>query len=60
MPSVDWSRYRKCRVCLAELGKPCATKTGAIVEGAGYVANAITLQNDQPHTGRQLRTGYGR
>jgi hypothetical protein len=47
--AVDWSRYRKCPVGSAEVGKQCLSMTGNTV-----------LFADRPHSTRKLRTGYAR
>ena len=59
MTGVDWSRYQKCtEVCGAELGKPCRELTGYKTNsGSGAV---VEVDADRPHSGRKLRTGYGR
>ena len=56
---TDWSRYRKCRVCFAAMGQPCTSRSGALV-GDRYVADAVTLLRDEPHSPRELRTRYAR
>lgn len=52
---VDWSRWRKCRVCGAGIGEPCADLT------YGWVTDDIGLTGrhpiDHPHHGRKQRTG---
>jgi len=58
MSTVDWERYQKCPQCGAEIGKPCRTLTShSVNSGSGA---AVVVEADRPHTGRKLRTGYGR
>jgi formylmethanofuran:tetrahydromethanopterin formyltransferase len=53
-PETDWSRYRACsQVCRAEIGKPCFSRSGRVVDGRPD--QAVTLL-DQPHKARKLRT----
>lgn len=52
--SVDWDRYRQCDVCGANLGKPCRNLSG-YVEGAQ--GGVVEVESDEPHGGRELRTG---
>lgn len=52
---TDWSRYRKCKGCFAPLGKPCMSLTGVGPDGV-----AVFEFCDQPHYGRELRTGGAR
>lgn len=54
--TVDWRRYRRCPACHAPMGKACTSLTGAVVEGVGYVPDAVTIVRDEPHSTRQLRT----
>ena len=51
MTDFDWSRYRKCPVCFAGLGKPCRRRTGFDANGP------ISVPNGRPHGGRELRAG---
>ena len=60
MTAVDWSHYRRCPVCFAATGEPCTTRSGALVEGAGYVPDAVIQRRDEPHSRRELRKRYGR
>lgn len=55
MTTVDWERYRACRVCGAPLGEPCVKFYAVVAAVAEMVQEA-----DAPHSGRKLRTGYGR
>jgi hypothetical protein len=49
--------YRKCsQVCRAEIGSPCYTVSGAIVNGQPDYAR--TPLYDEPHHARKLRTMY--
>jgi hypothetical protein len=52
--AVDWSRFQKCPVCFAALGKACLKVTGFGEFGPVSVKAAV------PHGGRKLRAGYGR
>lgn len=48
-------RYRKCPVCGALIGEPCATLTGAAVNG--QVLDAQLVPRTRPHSRRRLRSG---
>jgi hypothetical protein len=50
--AVDWSRYRKCPVCIAVLGEPCVSLSGTLSDGS-----TIRLSPRRPHSGRTERTG---
>lgn len=50
MPDVDWSRYRACGKCMAELGKPC-------MKLSGFRNGPIEVEADRPHGGRKPRAG---
>lgn len=52
MPAVDWSRWRACDACKAELGKPCASLTGALGDGT-----VVFVEAPGPHGGRKARSG---
>lgn len=58
MTTIDWARFRKCPACHAELGKPCRTLSGTVVEGRAL--DAAEVDRDRPHVRRPLRTGYAR
>jgi hypothetical protein len=63
--AVDWGRYRACPVCPAGLGEACLEKSGFAAEGVVVSlevaeGSVVSLEADEPHTGRKLRTGYGR
>ena len=51
---TDWNLYRKCsQVCRAEIGQPCISLSGKIVEGRpDNVRTELTV----PHKARKLRT----
>lgn len=49
---VDWSRYRKCHSCGAELGEPCLLLSGRTGGGA-----VVEVPADWPHGGRPMRAG---
>jgi hypothetical protein len=52
---VNWSAYRKCDACFAELGEPCLVLSGYTANsGSGAVA---VVAADRPHGGRVLRAG---
>lgn len=48
MTAVDWTRYRQCEHCMAELGKPCMVLSG-------FRNGPIEVAAEQPHGGRKLR-----
>lgn len=52
MSAPDWSRYRKCPVCFAELGEPCLELSGLSATGG-----PVAAETDRPHGGRPLRAG---
>jgi hypothetical protein len=53
--AVDWSRWRKCPACFAELGQPCTSLDGVVVNG---VVTELRIETkDRPHGGRKPRTG---
>lgn len=54
---TDYSRYRACGTCKADLGKPCRERTGFV---AGHDAEGVEIEAAVPHSGRLLRTGYAR
>lgn len=55
---TDWSVYRKCPVCFAELGEACTTITGALIHGHPYPqVDPVRSNRDRPHSRRKLRTG---
>lgn len=53
---VDWSTYRKCSGCLAEIGEPCRSRSGWIVGGR---PDGVVTELEQPHVSRPLRTARG-
>jgi len=53
-PSVDWSKWRACPVCRAELGNPCRALSGRVEGGRpDGVATALPM----PHAKRQPTRG---
>lgn len=54
--SVDWSAYRKCRVCPAALGEACFYIKGVWV-GGRLLTREVPV--DKPHAGRELRSRRG-
>lgn len=56
---MDWELYRKCPVCFAELGKPCRTLQGSVVNGA-QVTVASEIVRERPHSRRELRAAAAR
>jgi hypothetical protein len=50
---VDWSTFRKCPVCFAQIGRPCTSLTGTF---AGGRVDAVVNDRDRPHSRRKLRT----
>lgn len=53
---TDWTAYRQCPVCFADLGAPCLVLSGRTVDSA-YRIVATDVARDRPHTSRELRTG---
>lgn len=51
---IEWSRYRACPYCLADLGEPCMSLTGRRADGV-HVAQVAP----QPHGNRELRRAKG-
>jgi hypothetical protein len=49
--AVDWSRWRKCPGCGAEIGEACVRMTGR--RGEGTYAEVVA---DKPHGNRRPRT----
>ncbi len=47
--TVDWSAYRACPHCFAELGKPCLLLSGS------RGGTAVAVEAERPHGGRKLR-----
>jgi hypothetical protein len=54
---VGWSDYRKCPICEAVIGQPCASLSGKIVNGC---TDNIRKELDAPHKARKLRTRKAR
>lgn len=51
---VDWTRWRKCAACGADIGQPCLVLSGYDARpGGGPVAVAA----GQPHGSRKPRAG---
>lgn len=48
----DWSRYRACPVCKAQLGAACMSLSGSIVGGRPDGVRTVTAK---PHSSRKLR-----
>jgi len=51
---TDWNLYRKCtQVCRAQIGEPCITLSGRIIDGRpDGIRHAMLV----PHKSRKLRT----
>jgi hypothetical protein len=52
--AVDWGAYRACRVCRVELGRPCRSASGRVVDGR---PDGIATELEHPHVARERRTG---
>jgi hypothetical protein len=51
---TDWNLYRKCsQVCRAEIGQPCISLSGRIVNGR---PDGIRRELSVPHPSRKRRT----
>lgn len=47
--------YRQCPVCRAELGEPCKSMSGKVVNGYPDKVETLTIR---PHAYRKRRAGY--
>jgi hypothetical protein len=58
IPDVtDWNLYRKCsQVCGAEIGQPCVSRSGRIVEGRPDGVRTVLAV---PHVSRKRRVRRG-
>jgi len=52
-PLTDWSLYRKCSICDAEIGEPCVSQSGFIVGGQ---PDRVRTELAAPHKARKPRT----
>jgi hypothetical protein len=50
MTVVDWSTFRKCPQCFAEIGQPCLTLSGFNADGE------VAVVAPAPHSGRKPRS----
>lgn len=51
---TDWNLYRKCsQVCRAEIGQPCVSQSGRVVNGR---PDGVQINLLAPHKARKLRT----
>lgn len=56
MSAVNWSDYRSCPVCKAELAAPCLVLSGRRVD-SDYRVVVTDVRRDRPHSSRELLTG---
>lgn len=52
--TAGWFAYRKCFVCHAEIGEPCRSRSGRVVDGR---PDGVVTYLERAHNSRRLRTG---